>query len=156
MFPSTHSISFYLNSQTMGWTFHSLHYSNKGMENILRWFFSFLSIPFHSLLPNEAYALNTREWHLFTFPPSASFIIQQATILVSIDGALHWLAQNFIQDNYHNFIWVQNQKIKNRMNNPERERERESWILNSFLREREREIALSPNPICLIYIYTSR
>ena len=139
----------------MDFPFPPLKLSNKGMENILRWFFSFLSIPFHSLLPNEAYALNTREWHLFTFPPSASFIIQQATILVSIDGALHWLAQNFIQDNYHNFIWVQNQNIKNRMNNPERERERErereSWILNSFLRERE--VALSPNPICLIYIY---
>nr|XP_023914983.1 F-box/kelch-repeat protein At3g23880-like [Quercus suber]POF07476.1 f-box/kelch-repeat protein [Quercus suber] len=52
----------------------------------------------------EIYALNTREWHRFTFPPSASFIVQQATVSVSMNGALHWLAQNFMQDTYHNFI----------------------------------------------------
>ena len=52
----------------------------------------------------EIYALNTREWHRFTFPPSASFIVQQATVSVSMNGALHWLAHNFMQDAYHNFI----------------------------------------------------
>ena len=52
----------------------------------------------------EIYALNTRQWHRFTFPPSASFTVQQATVLVSINGALRWLAQNFMQDTYHNFI----------------------------------------------------
>ena len=50
MFPPTHLIPSHLNSQTREWAFHSLHQNSqtREWENILKWFFSFLSIPFIS------------------------------------------------------------------------------------------------------------